>query len=366
MGASLPSLRDERAAWLRLALVPGLGPIRQRTLLKAFGSPEAAVGAGRSALEAHVPPALARALRDGPDAALLDRTLNWLDLPQNHLVTLADEDYPRPLLEIGDPPVVFYLKGRRELLGQPAIAVIGSRAATARGEADAESFARALADAGFVIVSGLAMGIDAAGHRGGLAGRASSIAVVGTGLDTVYPARNRDLAHALADRGALVSEYPLGTPVLRSNFPRRNRIISGLARGVLVVEAAAGSGSLITARLAGEQGREVLAIPGSIHSPHAKGCHALIKQGAKLVESAADVLEELGVPGTNAGGESPTVARQPSGVPLPDRLGHGPFDVDAFAAVCGATIADAMAALTELELQGLVERLPGGRFQRIA
>lgn len=366
MGTPRPSPGDECAAWLRLALVPGIGPVRQRTLLRAFGSPEAVVGAGRLALETHVPPALARALREGPDPALLDRTLEWLDSPQNHLVTLADEDYPRPLLEIGDPPVVFFAKGRRELLGQPAIAVIGSRAATARGEADAEAFARALADAGFVIVSGLAMGIDAAGHRGGLAGRASSIAVVGTGLDTVYPARNRDLAHALADRGALVSEYPLGTPVSRGNFPRRNRIISGLARGVLVVEAAAGSGSLITARLAGEQGREVLAIPGSIHSPHAKGCHALIKQGAKLVESAADVLEELGVAGASAGRENPAAARPPPGVVLPDRLGHGPFDVDAYAAACDATIADALAALTELELLGRIERLPGGHFQRIA
>ena len=213
--------------------------------------------------------------------------------------TLADPDYPRQLLEIPDPPVLLYVKGRTDLLACSALAIVGSRNATPQGIANAESFARAASRAGVTIVSGMALGCDAAAHRGGLEGAGSTVAVIGTGADRIYPARNQALAHAIVEHGAIVSEFPLGTPPLAANFPRRNRIIAGLARGVLVVEAADRSGTLITARLAAEQGREVFAIPGSIHSPLSKGCHKLIKQGAKLVESAQDILEEIGIAAGN-------------------------------------------------------------------
>ena len=236
----------------------------------------------------------------------------WLEDPANDIVTLADTRYPRQLLQIPDPPPLLHVKGRVELLSRPALAIVGSRNATAQGMANAEAFARTLSDAGLTIVSGLALGIDAAAHRGGLAGSASSVAVLGTGADIVYPARNRALAHELAAGGALVSEFPLGMKPLAGNFPRRNRLISGLALGCLVVEAAADSGSLITARLAAEQGREVFAIPGSIHSPLAKGCHALIKQGAKLVESARDILEELRMGAPSVPAPAPAMVDRPA------------------------------------------------------
>ena len=221
--------------------------------------------------------------------------MKWIDQPGNDLLTLADARYPAALLQIADPPLLLYVRGRVELLSHPALAIVGSRSATPAGTRDALAFAETLSNAGLTIVSGLALGIDTAAHRGGLAGASSSIGVVGTGLDRVYPARNRHLAHQLAEDGVLVSEFPLGTPPFPSNFPRRNRVISGLCRGCLVVEAALRSGSLITARQSLEQGREVFAMPGSIHSSLSKGCHWLIKQGAKLVETAQDVLEELGL-----------------------------------------------------------------------
>ena len=241
-------------------------------------------------------PADAAALLDSPpDAARLDATLAWLREPGHDLVAWGDPDYPAALLEIGDPPPVFYCLGRRELLARPAFAIVGSRNATPQGCADAEAFGAAMSAAGLTIVSGLALGIDAAAHRGGLTGAGSSIAVIGTGPDRVYPARNRALAHELAARGLVISEFAVGTPPLKQNFPRRNRLVSGLARGVLVVEATLSSGSLITARLAAEQGREVFAMPGSIHSPFSKGGHRLIREGAKLVETAQDILDELGI-----------------------------------------------------------------------
>ncbi|HMJ48947.1 MAG TPA: DNA-processing protein DprA, partial [Burkholderiales bacterium] len=239
---------------------------------------------------------------------------------------------------------------------------VGSRNATPQGIANAESFARNLSDAGLTILSGLAVGIDAAAHRGGLKGAASSVAVLGTGLDIVYPARNRDLAHMLADNGALVSEFPLGTPAIASNFPRRNRVISGMARGCLVVEAAVSSGSLITARLALEQGREVFAIPGSIHSPLSKGCHALIKQGAKLAESAQDILEEIGWQKTP---ETIQAAGTEKASPLLEHLGFDPCNIDTLCARSQLSPDAVTALLLELELAGRVAALPGGLFQRL-
>jgi DNA processing protein len=350
-------------SWLQLALTPGVGPRTARLLLKAFGSPEAVCSASAGALEKVVPRALASALRSGSSDEAIERSRTWADEPGNHVITLADAEYPSMLLEMSDPPVVLFAKGRRDLLAAPSIAIVGSRNATPQGVTTAKAFARALSDAGLVVVSGLALGIDAAAHDGGLEGASSTIAVTGTGLDIVYPARNRALAHRIAEHGVMLSEFPLGTGAIAHNFPRRNRLISGLARGVLVVEAAVKSGSLTTARFAAEQGREVFAIPGSIHSPVSRGCHALIKQGAKLVESAQDVLEELHVAHAIPPLEAPSPAMLD---PLLSHLGHDPCDLDMLAARSGLGIEVLSARLLELELEGLVASLPGGRYQRLS
>jgi DNA processing protein len=348
-------------AWLRLTLAPGIGNASVLRLLTAFGSPEAVLSSGRGALAAHLTQAQCDTLLGETDATPIAAARAWLSQPGNFLITLADADYPRTLLEIGDPPAVLYGKGRRELLGRPCLGIVGSRSATPQGLRDAEAFAHTLSDAGLTIASGLALGIDAAAHRGGLAGAASSIAVVGTGLDRVYPARNKALAHELAERGLIVSEFALGTPPLPNHFPRRNRLISGLARGVLVVEAAPDSGSLITARVATEQGREVFAIPGSIHSPISRGCHALIKQGAKLVESAADILDELAWQQSLA---APNRAETPAD-PVLDALDGAPTTLDALAQRTGLTLDALSAKLLTLELDGLIAPLPGGRYQKL-
>jgi DNA processing protein len=309
----------------------------------------------------HLSSAQCDALLAETDAAQLDAVRAWLAQPGNSLMTLADDDYPRALLEIADPPAMLYCKGQRALLNQPGLGIVGSRSATPQGVRDAEAFAHALSDAGLTIVSGLALGIDAAAHRGGLAGAASSVAVIGTGLDRIYPARNKALAHQLAEGGIIVSEFPLGTPPLPGHFPRRNRLISGLARGILVVEAAPDSGSLITARVATEQGREVFAIPGSIHSPLARGCHALIKQGAKLVESAADILDELAWQQRLA---PPTLPENLSD-PLLAALDGAPATLDTLAQRTGLTLEALSAKLLALELDGRIASLPGGRYQII-
>ncbi len=359
-----PADRHGREAWLRLALVAGLGDAGMRALLREFGSPGEALAAKPAALRRCVDAHLAAQIADGGNAQDAAVALRWLDDPANHVVALGDADYPQLLLQIPDPPAVLYVKGRRDLLNARALAIVGSRNATAQGKLNAEAFARALSAAGITIVSGLALGIDAAAHRGGLSGAGGSVAVVGTGLDVVYPARNRDLAHELAAQGTLISEFALGTPPLASNFPRRNRVISGLCRGCLVVEAALESGSLITARLANEQGRDVFALPGSIHSPLAKGCHALIKQGAKLVDSADDILAELNL-----------AAVAPASVTLPqvgadaarllEHLGYDPSSFDALCSRAGSSADVVSGLLLELELQGLVEKLPGGSFLRV-
>lgn len=354
----------ELEAWLTLGLIPRLGPVAFRRLLSSFGSPDAALGASSAALADVVGPELAKAIAQGPDTGQLAASLDWAADEQNHLLTLADADYPALLLEIPDPPPLLFLKGQPALLQQECIAIVGSRNATAQGIADAEAFARDLSDNGFCIVSGLALGIDAAAHRGGLSGRSASVAVVATGLDTVYPSRNHKLAHALSEHGLLVSEFALGTRPIAGNFPRRNRLISGLSRGVLVVEAAIKSGSLITARYALEQGREVFAIPGSVHSPVSKGCHALIKQGAKLVEASTDILEELGrQPGSNSQSALPT--NEQKYPELLHAIGFDPVDLDTICARSGLTAESASAMLLELELDGMVVRMAGGKFQRV-
>jgi DNA processing protein len=355
---------SELEAWLRLGLVPGLGPAGLRKLLEHFGEPESIVAASPRQLGAVVGEATAAAIAAGPERERLNAAIDWLQQPGNRILTLADAHYPARLLQTADPPPLLYLKGDASLLGGDALAIVGSRSATPQGAANAEAFARELSDAGLRIVSGLALGIDAAAHRGGIAGASSSVAVVGTGLDIVYPARNRELAHTLAERGLLISEFPLGTKAIASNFPRRNRLISGLSLGVLVVEAALQSGSLITARFALEQGRDVFALPGSIHSPLSKGCHLLIKQGAKLVESAADVLDELrGLHAGRSRESAPETAKQ--GNLLLDAMGFDPIDLDTLCGRSGLTADGASAMLLQLELDGAVARLAGGQFQRL-
>lgn len=355
-------LAADLSAWLRLSLTAGLGGESFRKLLSAFGGPEQVLEASRSALTRVVSGKLADAILDGNlfgDPAAVE---NWLADVNNHVVTLADSEYPQALLQTPDPPPLIYVKGRLDLLNQPAFAVVGSRNATAQGKLTAESFATALSNAGLCIVSGLALGIDAAAHRGGMAGGCSTIAIVGTGLDKVYPARNRELAHAIAEKGAIVSEFALGTPPLAANFPRRNRLISGMTRGCLVVEAAVSSGSLITARISNELGKDVFAIPGSIHSTLSKGCHVLIKQGAKLVDDAADILSELRLP--LPAGASLQPATGASAHPLLAHMAYDPCDVDTLAGRAGLPVHEVSAALVQLELAGEVASLPGGLWQR--
>jgi DNA processing protein len=372
-----PEERAELGAWLQLAQTPGVGAETGRKLLSAFGLPQQILAAPIASLRQVVSERVAQGLRQPPGAeatALGERTLAWAEEPGNYLLTLADPRYPPQLLEIADPPLLLYVKGRLELLTQPALAVVGSRNATAQGVLNAEKFSQALSQAGFTIVSGMALGIDTAAHHGALSAPehgGSTIAVIGTGADIVYPARNRTLAHRIAEAGCIVSEYPLGMPAIAANFPRRNRIISGLARAVLVVEAAAQSGSLITARMAADQGRDVFAIPGSIHSPLSKGCHQLIKQGAKLVESAQDVLEELQYLPLMAAGLAPSAAAAPAADATPiarqllDALGFDPVTPDLLAMRCGLNAATLAAELLTLELQGQVEALPGGNYRRL-
>ncbi|MGB7650128.1 MAG: DNA-processing protein DprA [Gallionella sp.] len=350
-------------AWLALGLIRGLGGEGIRRLLTEFGSAEAVFTASSHSLKAIVKPDVAQQIVAGVADELFTPTLAWLSDGNNHIVTLADSDYPQALLNISDPPFLLYAKGNLALLNQAAIAVVGSRYATPQGLNNATAFAKSLSASGLCVISGLAHGIDAAAHQGGLAERGSSIAVVGTGLDKVYPAANRGLAHELAQHGLLISEFALATPPLAGNFPRRNRIISGMSLGCLVVEASLQSGSLITARLAMEQGRDVFAIPGSIHSPQSKGCHALIKQGAKLVESAQDVLEELS-------GRMPSAApsmdeNASTDSPLLAHLGYDAVDIETLSRRSGLTVAELSAMLLTLELEGMVCTLPGGLYQRI-
>ena len=355
--------QDGLAAWLRLTLTPGIGGETQRKLLAAFGLPEAVFAAGRLAVRAVVGER-ADLLFDYDPAEAVDRNIAWAGQPGQHILTLADAAYPQALLEISDPPSLLYVRGNPALLQKRGLAIVGSRNATPQGLQTAETFAKALAARGLGIISGLALGIDAAAHRGALAADGETIAVIGTGADRVYPARNKELAVAIAERGAIVSEFPLGTPAIAANFPRRNRIISGLSCGVLVVEAAPESGSLITARLAAEQGREVFAIPGSIHSPVARGCHKLIKQGAKLVETAQDILEELG---SYADSGIPQEAIAATGDnDILKALGHDPCVLDDLVERTGLSADLLLGELLTLELDGLIATLPGNRYQRLA
>jgi DNA processing protein len=371
------SRRSQLADWLRLDGARGVGLRTAHLLLQAFGSPRAIFQAGQAALAAQVGPALARALCAPPARAtceLIDTTLAWLEAPAHHVLALGDAAYPQALANIPDPPLLLYISGRIDLLARPALAIVGSRNATVQGKANAGAFAGALSHAGVCVVSGLALGIDAAAHEGALRGPGSTIAVVGTGADLFYPARNRALAQCIASEGCIVSEYALGTPPASGNFPRRNRIISGLSSGVLVIEAAAQSGSLITARVAAEQGREVFALPGSIHAPLARGCHQLIRDGARLVETVDEILEAMQVSplATRACAPAHAGTAVANGLPteadctdLLAQLGHAPLEVDELLDRLGTTIGQLSMGLLALEMAGMIERLPGGKVQRV-
>jgi DNA processing protein len=364
-------------AWVALALWGLSAPVLAR-LLREFSTPEAVLATSPSGLAPFVPKATLARLQS-PDPERLAVAQDWLTGEGHQLVTWDDPDYPSALLELNDAPPVFFFVGQRELLSRPALAVVGSRNATPQGLDNARAFAAALSQAGVTIISGMALGIDAAAHEGGLTGAGSSLAVIGTGPDRVYPARNHALAHRLAGKGGILSEFLPGTPPLPANFPRRNRIISGLAQGVLVVEATLSSGSLITARLAGEQGREVFAVPGSIHSPFSKGCHKLIREGAKLVETAQDILDEL--PLLRQASPLSLTEQTPSGAVVQNSeidksgatdknatgllaaLGHDPVDLDTLVKRTGHSAETLQAELVMLELQGRIAALPGGRWQ---
>lgn len=376
--------RAELQAWLRLTLSPGVGNETARRLLATFGSAQAIFEQDSAALLTLGLGKRAAAIRAQPPglAALLETTLDWLGAADNRkIVTLGDAGYPASLLDIEDPPLMLYMMGSLARRAQPAIesianlppvqlAIVGSRNPTPQGEINARQFAKAFAASGLCVVSGLALGIDGAAHDGALQGGGTTVAVVGTGLDRVYPKKHFELAHRIAQQGLLISEFPLGTPPLNANFPKRNRIISGLSQGVLVVEAALKSGSLITARLASEQGKDVFAIPGSIHSPQSRGCHWLIKQGAKLVETAQDVLEELRIPSLPTEEDQASTSSSdaeeaaPAHTALVQALGFDVVSLDALQARTGLATPALQAHLLELELEGHVTRLPGGLFQR--
>ena len=387
---------DDLDAWLRLSLTPGVGDTTARRLLAAFGLPDQVFAQSQSALRQVVTPAQSLALLTPPASwsAQCHLTRAWLaEAEGRSIVTLADAAYPRVLLEMSDPPLLLYLQGRTDLLAHPqCLAVVGSRNPTPQGELTAHDMSRALAAAGVCIVSGMALGVDGAAHSGALDAAGATIAVVGTGLDRVYPRRHLALAHRIAQSGLLVSEFALGSSPAPANFPKRNRIIAGLSQGTLVVEAALASGSLITARLAAEMGREVFAIPGSIHAPQAKGCHALIRQGAKLVETVQDVLEDMRMLASAAPvqsrqavpAEPPALGASDASAPLTDQggeavpagvcgpqasllaqMGYHPLSLDALQARTGHAAADLQAWLMELELDGHIARVPGGLFQRL-
>ncbi|WP_246308007.1 DNA-processing protein DprA [Chitinibacter bivalviorum] len=367
---------NELIPWLRLSLVNGLGPRGQIQLLRALGEPVAIFAAPYDQLSLYVPPGVARAIVDAAqveNSALIDTTVDWLNAEGHSILTLADDRYPKKLLDLPDPPCVLYAKGDLTLLDCPALGIVGSRHATAQGIQNAQAFAKHLSEQGVTIISGLASGIDAAAHQGGLLGRGSSIAVVGTGLDRVYPASNRPLAHQLAAAGLILSELAIGSPPKAEHFPRRNRLIAALGLGCLVVEAALGSGSLITARQAVDLGREVFAIPGSIHSPVAKGCHYLIKNGAKLVESGADIFDELSaplslfsVPALAKKSSKEQVDQEDNSHPVLGEMGWDPVDFDLLVERTGLTSEALCAILLGLELEGQLSCLPGNRYQRLA
>lgn len=359
---------------LALLRAPGIGPVRYARLRDHFGSVPAIFAADRAELKRLELPDAALDYLRRPDWQAVEQDLAWLDQPDNHLLHWDDPRYPYLLRQIASPPPLLFVHGDPHCLRAPQLAIVGTRNPSPLGRENAHRFAAHLAEAGLVITSGLALGIDAAAHQGALAGNGRTLAVMGTSLDRVYPAKHRDLAHAIAERGALVSELPIGTSAIAENFPRRNRLISGLALGALVVEAAIRSGSLITARQALDQGREVFAIPGSIHNPLAKGCHTLIRQGtAKLVETADDILEELGalaaatepLPESAAASTPATPDLDDAYRQLLTAIGDESVGIDLLVDRCGLTANEVSSMLLILELKGYVAAIPGGLYCRL-
>ena len=354
------------------AIVASIARLRAgqvQNLVARFGDLDTAVRQSVAKLTAAGLSEQQAAVIQAPDTDAIAATVAWLDDGSHSLLLLGSDAYPELLAGIDDPPPFLYVNGDVEALHLPGLAIVGSRHPTQGGERNAFDFAEHLAANGFVIISGLAQGIDTAAHRGALAGSGATIAFLGHGIDRIYPAANRELAHSIAATGALVSEFPLGTPPDKRHFPQRNRLISGLSLGTLVVEAAQRSGSLITARLAGEQGREVFALPGSIHNAMARGCHALIRSGAKLVESADDIVAELGhwidhlqAVSTDSDAGEPSPGPNEEQLRLLDIMGHDPISIDRLAASCGLTIDQLSSMLLILELEGRVEKLPGGQY----
>jgi DNA processing protein len=368
-GATKPLTTDEQLQWVRLSLIAGIGSQTFCQLLRAFGTPSHIFSTSIQKLKTVVSEKIALAINEQMQYESIEATRLWLNQTNNNLITLADPDYPKVLLETIDPPPLLYAKGNIHLLNQASIAIVGSRNASVQGEKNAEAFAFDLANHGLCVVSGLALGIDGAAHRGALNAKGTTIAVVGTGLDIVYPAKHRDLAHQIAEHGLIISEFALNTPSKPQNFPRRNRIISGLSLGCLVVEANLQSGSQITARLAAEQGREVFAIPGSIHSPLAKGCHQLIKQGAKLVDCTQDIIEELNINPSklNQAIEEDLVSLQATETdhPLLGLIGFDPISLEQIVQLSGLPSNEVSSMLMMLELDGKVSSLAGGLYQKI-
>lgn len=365
---------DTHANWLTLYRAPALGPLQQRALLDIFKSPAQILSAGTSVLEQHGLKAQTLKYFKQPDLEAVEADIKWLNQPRHHLVTYFDKIYPPLLKEIPDAPIVLFIVGDPEVLQSVQLGIVGSRNPSPGGKQIARAFAQQLAQLGITITSGMALGIDYCSHLGALDAKGRTIAILGNGLDIIYPARHKALAERIIDNGALVSEFPPGTPPLAENFPRRNRIISGLTAGILVVEAAQRSGSLITARYAMEQGREVFAIPGSIHNPLARGCHALIKQGAKLVETVQDILEESGVL-MHAIAGLPNVCKTPEDninsldeeyKLLLDNIAYEPVSVDKLIERTGLTADTVSSMLLILEIRGMVSSFPGGLYARIS
>lgn len=348
--------------WLRLILTPGVSLAAHRRLLASAGPPDVALRLPARVLAPLVGEAPARALLAGPDRLLMSRSVAWLREAGHSLLTLADAAYPKALLEIADPPVALFASGNLGLTARRSVAVVGSRNATRQGLDDAFNFAATLSRSGLCIVSGLALGVDGAAHRGGLAGAGGSIAVLGNGPDRIYPTAHEALARQLENTGLLLSEHAPGTAPRAHHFPRRNRLISGLSAGVLVIEAAERSGSLVTARQALDQGRDVFALPGSIHSPLSRGCHALIKQGAALVEAPVDVLSELGVPTRPSREPAEAVPNNDDEIGF---LDAAPTSVDMLVARSGHSTQTVLATLAQLEIAGSIERLAGGLYRRL-
>lgn len=365
---------NELPYWLALARMPEVGPVTAQALLAQWGTPRRIFELGKvdpKVIEFLKGPA--KAYLRQPDWAAVENDLEWLNRPDCHVITQRDMLYPPLLKQISDSPPVLFIQGDPTKLSDKQIAVVGSRNPSSSGEHNAKQFAGHFANAGFTVTSGLAVGIDAAAHRGALAVGGNTIAVTGSGLDTVYPDRHLRLAGEIVEQGALVSEFPPGTPPRRQNFPRRNRLISGLSLGTLVVEAAMQSGSLITARLAAEQGREVFAIPGSIHNPLSRGCHALLRQGAKLVENTQDVLEELGTLAIWNENEFPAAPPVPEPITSQEsaefmnlfrHIGFEPTSIDTLVERSGLTADLVSSILMVLELQGQIVSAPGGLYSR--